>query len=212
MKKIAIIIATILAVIILSGYGGRITNTLFPAKDYPDNIIPKPVFDQVQTPNPTPRINKNLLIDNISHDLEDFNKKGWNKLYDSNEFDCSHMTTFMWDYFRTNYKLLPKIIVAPDRSHAWLAVRVKDAGDTDRYLHWTIKGVDYYFIESTVPKVVIFEKDIHIGDNWYASTIDFYITRIFMADDPSEANTLTGRWSTEFRLTKSDIDKLNTFK
>jgi len=122
------------------------------------------------------------------------------------------MTTFMWDYFKTNYKLPPKIIVAPDRSHAWLAVRVKDAGDTDRYLHWTIKGVDYYFIESTVPEVVIFEKNIHIGDNWYASTIDFYTTRIFMADDPSEANTLTGRWSTEFRLTKSDIDKLNTFK
>ena len=212
MKKIALIIAIILTVIILSVYGGRITNTPSPAKDYPGNIIPEPVFDQVQKPTPTPEISGNLLIDNISRELEGFNKKGWSKLYESNEFDCSRMTTFMWDYLRTNYKLPPKIVVAPDRSHAWLAVRVKDAGDTDRYLHWTIRGVDYYYIESTVPEVVIFEKDIHIGDNWYASTNDFYTTRIFLADDPSEANTLTGTWSTEFRLTKPDIDKLSTFK
>jgi hypothetical protein len=32
-----------------------------------------------------------------------------------------------------------------------------------------------------------------------------------MADDPSEANELAGIWSTEFRLTKPDLDKLGTF-
>lgn len=213
--KNAIIIAAILGVIILgailSGFNGKIINNPSPEKYSPDYIISPPV-NNTQTPSPPTEISGNLLIDNISRDLEGFNKKGWNKLYESDEFDCSRMTTFMWDYFRTNYNLPPKIIVAPDRSHAWLAVRIKDAGDTNRYLHWSIKGVDYYFIESTVPEVVIFEKNINIGDNMYNSTNDFYTTRIFMADDPSEANTLTGIWSTEFRLTKPDIDKLNTFK
>jgi len=208
------IIAVILAMIMLSGCIGGPVNINDPSgdKEQPANTIYKPQYDKIQTPTPTPGISGNLLIDNISRDLKDFNEKGWDKLYERNEFDCSRMTTFMWDYLRTKYKIPMKVIVAPNREHAWLGVRVKDAGNTDRYLNWTIKGLDYYFIESTVPQVVTFEKDVHFGNNWYASTGDFYTTRIFMADDPSQANDLTGGWSTEFRLTKPDIEKLSAFK
>ena len=218
MKNTIIIIAAILAIIFFSGCTGRFVNDPYVDKEQTANIIYTPQYDKIQTitpaqtPSPIPGISENLIIDNISRDLKYFNEKGWDKLYESNEFDCSRMTTFMWDYLKTKYKIPPKVIVAPDREHAWLAVRVREAGNTDRYLNWTIKGVDYYFIESTVPQVVTFEKDVHFGNNWYASTGDFYTTRIFMADDPSQANDLTGGWSTEFRLTKPDIDKLNTFK
>ncbi|CAG0994894.1 hypothetical protein METP3_02886 [Methanosarcinales archaeon] len=208
------IIAVILAIIMLSGCIGRPVNINDPSgdKEQPANTIYKPQYDKIQTPTPTPGISENLLIDNISRDLKDFNEKGWDKLYETNEFNCSRMTTFIWDYIRTKYKITSKIIVAPNREHAWLAVRVRDAGDTDRYMNWTLKGVDYYFIESTVPRVVTFEKDVYFNGNWYASTSDFYTTRIYMADDPSQANDLTGGWSTEFRLTKPDIDKLSTFE
>lgn len=214
MKNNIIIIVLILTILIISSYSGRITINQPPDNDPSDNIISTPFIDQVQTPAPTPdnEISGDLLIDTISRDLKGFNKKGWNKLYVSNEFDCSRMTTYMWDYFRTRYKIPPKIIVAPEREHAWLAIRVRDAGNTDRYLNWTIKGIDYYFIESTVPEVVTFENDVYFGDTWYSSIAEFYTTRIFMADDPTDANTLTGRWSTEFRLTKPDIDKLGGFK
>lgn len=220
MKNTTTIIAVILAIIMLSGCTGKSVNVNEnendPSgdKEQPANTIYKPQYDKIQTPTPTPTpgISENLLIDNISRDLKDFNEKGWDKLYETNEFDCSRMTTFMWDYIRTKYNVPSKIIVAPDREHAWLAVRVKDAGDTDRYLNWTVNGVDYYFIESTVPQVVTFEKDVYFGSNRYGTTSDFYTTRIYMADDPSQANDLTGGWSTEFRLTKPDIDKLSTFE
>jgi len=218
MKNTTIIIAVILAMIMLSGCTERPVNVNDPSgdKEQPANTIYKPQYDKIQTltptPTPTPGISENLLIDNISRDLKDFNEKGWDKLYETNEFDCSRMTTFMWDYIRTKYRIPSKIIVAPNREHAWLAVRVRDAGDTDRYLNWTVKGADYYFIESTVPRVVTFERDVYFGGNWYDTTSDFYTTRIYMADDPSQANDLTGGWSTEFRLTKPDIDKLSTFE
>lgn len=213
MRDIVIIFLTIFAIIIFSGWSDRNDNRLSDDTDYPADTIYKPEYNQVPTPSPTlnPMNPGNLLIDNISRDLENFNKEGWNELYETNEFDCSRMTTFMWDHLRKKYKLASKITVAPDREHAWLAIRVNDAGKTDRYLNWTIRGIDYYFIESTVPAVVIYEKDVYFGDNWYSSNEEFYTTRILMADDPSEANEFAGRWSTEFRLTKPDLEKLGTF-
>ena len=178
-----------LAIIIISGCTGIPVNDPHGDKMQPANIIYTPQYDKIQiiTPTQTPGISENLIIDNISRDLKDFNEKGWDKLYESNDFDCSRMTTFMWDFLRTNIEDLPESNRVPNREHAWLAVRVRDAGNTDRYLNWTIKGIDYYFIESTIPQVVTFENDVHFGDNWYESTGDFYTTQIFMADDPSQS-------------------------
>ncbi len=96
----------------------------------------------------------------------------------------------MWDYIRNVYKIAPEIVLAPNRKHAWLALKVIDAGDSDRYIQWTIKGVKYY----------------------YESSSDFYNTEIYLADDPVDANIIAGSWFNEFRLTKSDLDKLNLYK
>ncbi len=190
---------------------GQQHNTVLDQNNYPEQTIiyrPQPV----QTPIPANESYGDLIIDNISRDLDDFNKRGWHDLYESNEFDCSRMTTYLWDYIRAEYKVAPEIVIAPDREHAWLALKVVDAGDTDRYLQWNIKGVKYYYLETTVPEVVKSNEKISIGGDVYDSPSDFYSTRIYMADDPVDANTIAGRWFNEFRLTKSDTDKLNSFK
>jgi len=153
----------------------------------------------------------NLPIDNISRDLDNFHDNGWQKLYEGNEFDCSRMSTYMWDYIRTKYKIAPKIFLSNEREHAWVALRVLDVGDTDRYQHWKIKGIDYYFLESTYPNIVKNIQNYKMGNHIYASSIDFYTTRFDVADDPQEANDIAGKWSREFRLIKSDLDKLSAF-
>ena len=51
-----------------------------------------------------------------------------------------------------------------------------------------------------------------MGNNIYSTSIEFYTTRILIADDPSEATDISGKWSREFRLTRSDLDNLNAFK
>lgn len=155
---------------------------------------------------------ENLLIDTISGDLDNFHIRGWQDLYERGEFDCSRMTTYMWDYIRTKYKIPPKIFVSNEREHAWLALRASDVGETDRYEQWTIKGINYYFIESTYPNIVKNIQNYQMGNEIYSSSIDFYTTKIYVADDPSEANDISGKWSREFRLIKSDLDKLNAFK
>ncbi len=158
------------------------------------------------------KLSGNLKIDNISNDLNNFYKNGWQRLYQSDEFDCSRMATYMWDYIRNKYKIAPEIVLAPNRKHAWLALKVIDAGDSERYIQWTIKGVKYYYIEATVPQVVKYEKDFIMGSVQYESSSDFYNTEIYIADDPVDANIIVGSWFNEFRLTKSDLDKLNQYK
>ncbi|HEY9204522.1 MAG TPA: hypothetical protein VIO58_01265 [Candidatus Methanoperedens sp.] len=190
---------------------GQQQETALEQNNYPEQT---PNYEPRHVPTPTPagETYGDLAIDNISRELDDFYKRGWHDLYERNEFDCSRMTTYLWDYIRTRYKIAPEIFLAPDRKHAWLALKVVDAGDTDRYLQWNIKGVKYYYLETTVPEVVKSGEKFSIGGVVYDSPSDFYTTRIYPADDPVEANTIAGRWFNEFRLTKSDIDKLDSFK
>jgi hypothetical protein len=162
--------------------------------------------------NSIPKNYSNLLIDNISQDLDAFHIKGWGSLYTQGEFDCSRMSTYMWSYIRDKYKVPPKIVLAPSIQHAWVAVRVMDTGNTDRYPHWTIHGVDYYFIETTSPEVVTREGNCYLGGKLYEPCANAYKVDIYLADTPLDANDLTGEWGTEFRLTKPDLDKLNSFK
>jgi hypothetical protein len=122
------------------------------------------------------------------------------------------MSTYMWGYLRDTYKVPLKIVLDPGMEHSWVAVRVMDTGNTDRYPHWTIHGVDYYFIETTSPEVVTREGNCSIGGKLYQPCANAYNGDIYLADSPLDANGLTGDWSTEFRLTKPDLDTLNTFK
>gem|GEM_PF-3441061 len=162
--------------------------------------------------SPIPKNYSNLLIDNISQDLDTFQIKGWGSLYARGEFDCSRMSTYMWGYIQDKYKVPPKIVIAPSIEHAWVAVRVMDTGNTDRYPQWTIHGVDYYFVEATSPEVVTQEGNCHLGSKLYEPCANAYKVDIFLTDSPLDANDLTGEWSTDFRLTKPDLEKLNTFK
>jgi len=188
------------------------TGFIDPTKS-PEPVAPhNPTPENTITPTPALPDELSLPIDNISNDLNNFYKNGWQGLYQSDEFDCSRMTTYMWDYIRSKYKIAPEIVLAPDRKHAWLALKVIDAGDSERYIQWTIKGVKYNYIEATVPQVVKYEKDFTMGSVKYESSSDFYTTEIYVADDPVDANIIAGSWFNEFRLTKSDIDKLNLYK
>ncbi len=72
--------------------------------------------------------------------------------------------------------------------------------------------VKYYYIQATVPQVVKYEKNFIMGSVKYESSSDFYSTEINLADDPVDANIIAGSWFNEFRLTKSDLDKLNLYK
>lgn len=168
-------------------------------------------------PSTDPKINSpiygNLIIDNIAKDMDYINTNGWQDLYKSGEFDCSKMTTYFWDYIRKKYQILPTIFLAPDRQHAWLAVKTNEVGDTDRYAQWSINGATYYFIEATVPKVVTYEEDIYAGTppKWYKSTNEYYRTDVYLFTDPYDTREFSGKWSNDFRLTKPDLDKLNTF-
>lgn len=219
MKKLLLFLAIILTITILTGETGRriydLSNAdgiFYKSINQPSVDIVQPVQNPIPSKIPVNDITGDLLIDDISRDMAVFQDKGWKKLYESGEFDCSRMATFMWEYLRNKYKIPPKLVVAPNREHAWIALRVVDVGDTERYEQWTIKNVSYYFLETTKPGIVKYEKDVYFGDKWYASNMDFYTTRTYIADEPLDANTLSGAWSTEFRLTKPDIDKLSTFK
>jgi hypothetical protein len=75
-----------------------------------------------------------------------------------------------------------------------------------------LHGVDYYFVEATSPEVVTQEGSCFLGGKLYEPCANAYKVDIYLADSPLDANDLTGDWSTDFRLTKPDLDKLNTFK
>ncbi len=206
-------VSVILIAVLISGCVNSNESTQ-QVNDYWKNNYPDQISIYTPQSTPTPEPYGNLLIDNISRDLNGFYENGWQDLYERGEFDCSRMTTYMWDYIRNKYRIAPEIVIAESRGHTWLALRVVDVGDTDRYLQWTGKGVKYYYIEATAPQVVKYEKDFYMGNPpvRYESSVDYYNTKIDVADDPVDANTIAGRWFNEFRLTKPDLDKLNSFK
>jgi len=155
-----------------------------------------------------------LLIDRISKNLTFYYDRKWNTLYQADELDCSRMSTYFWDYIRKNFKVAPKIIVSYERQHAWLALKVSDVGNSTEYSHWKIKGSDYYFVESTIPKVVAPDnRKFLINDREYTSD-EFYNASVYVFDTPLEANDFQasvsslGGWNQEFRLKKGDLDKI----
>ncbi len=155
-----------------------------------------------------------LLIDRIALNLSSFYEKKWNSLYQADELDCSRMSVYFWDYIRTNYHVAPKIIVSYQREHAWLALKVGDVGNSSNYMHWNIRGTDYYYIESTIPKIVTDDNTkFNINGQTFTSA-GFYNATIYIFDTPQDANDFqadnswSGGWNQEFRLKKGDMDKI----
>lgn len=155
-----------------------------------------------------------LLIDRISENLTSFSDKKWNTLYQADKLDCSRMSTYFWDYIRRNFHVAPKIIISYERQHAWLALKVSDVGNSSEFSRWDIKGIDYYFVEATIPKVVAEDnRKFLINDREYTST-EFYNATIYILDTPQDANdfharnSALGGWNQEFRLKKDDLDKI----
>ena len=158
--------------------------------------------------------NSDLLIDRISINLTSYYDRKWNTLYQADELDCSRMSTYFWDYIRSNFKVAPKIIVSYERQHAWLALKVSDTGNSTEYSHWKIRGSDYYFVETTIPKIVAPDnRKFLINDREYTSD-EFYNASIYVFDTPLGANDFQasvsslGGWNQEFRLKKGDMYKI----
>ncbi len=189
------------------------TEPITPSQHETSATAPAPV-PSVETPAPVMTEKSDLLIDRISENLTSFYDRKWNTLYQADELDCSRMSTYFWDYIRTNFKVAPKIIVSYERQHAWLALKVSDVGNSTEYSHWNIKGADYYFVEATIPKVVAPDnRKFLINDREYTSS-EFYNASVYVFDTPQDANDFQasvsslGGWNQEFRLKKGDLDKI----
>ncbi len=158
-----------------------------------------------------------LLIDRIARNLSSYYEKKWNSLYQADELDCSRMSVYFWDYIRTNYHVAPKIIVSYQRQHAWLALKVSDVGNSSNYMHWNIRGVDYYYLEATIPRMVTNDNTKFNINGQPFTSAEFYNATVYIFDTPQDANDFhaegswSGGWNQEFRLKKEDTDKIVTF-
>jgi hypothetical protein len=158
-----------------------------------------------------------LLIDRIALNLSTFYDKKWFNLYQADELDCSRMSTYLWSYLRTNYHVAPKIIISYQRQHAWLALKVSDVGNSSKYRHWNINGIDYYYVEATIPKIVTDDNQKFLINGQPYTSAEFYDATINVFDSPSDANdfhadySALGGFNQEFVLKKNDLDKIQQF-
>ncbi len=205
---------TLSLLLILSGClepPGQIDDTSAPFPHEPGITVTAHVPTPAATPVPP---KSELPIDRISENLTWFQDRKWNTLYQADELDCSRMSTYFWDYIKRNFHVAPKIIISYERQHAWLALRVSEVGNSSDYSQWNIKGIDYYFVEATIPKVVSHDnRKFLINDVEYTSE-EFYNATIYLLDTPQDANdfhaqnSALGAWNQEFRLKKDDLDKI----
>lgn len=183
-----------------------------------NTAIPTPAFEKMNVTETPDKIKSGgLLIDNISQNLTSFYDKGWVNLYQGDELDCSRMSTYFWKYIRDKYHVAPKIIVSYQRQHAWLALKVGEVGNSSNYRHWNIKGIDYYYLEATIPKIVVDDnRRFVINDQTYTSA-EFYNATIYVFDTPQDAGDFHADYSIlrgfnqEFVLKYDDMVKIETF-
>lgn len=218
MKKNIIILVTVILIFfdgcIAPSY--QTTEEVTPTQQEP--AVTTPVITEsvpvATTPVPVIIEKSDMLIDRISENLTSFYDRKWNTLYQADELDCSRMSTYFWDYIRTNFKVAPKIIVSYERQHAWLALKVSDVGNSTEYSRWKIRGSDYYFVEATIPKVVAPDNRRFLINNREYTSDEFYNASMYIFDTPLDANDFQagvsslGGWTQEFRMKKNDLDKI----
>ncbi len=177
-----------------------------------------PVFDNRNITETPPKIkSSDLMIDMISENLTSYYNNGWFHLYQGDELDCSRMSTYFWKYIRDKYHVAPKIIVSYQRQHAWLALKVSDVGNSSNYRHWNFKGIEYYYLEATVPKIVVDDNQRFVINNQPYTSAEFYNATIYVFDTPQDANDFhadysrLGGFNQEFVLKNDDLNKVETF-
>ena len=141
-------------------------------------------------------------LEAIDNDLTWFQEQGWESLYEEGGFDCSRMTVFFWDFLRRKHGIDADIIVNFDAEHAWICIPSGEFGDTTPYPLFTVKGVSYFFVESTFPCFV--ENEEHYMNLTQGAMV---------FDDPLEVVyfTCNGFYlSNDFRLTYPDLVKIRT--
>jgi hypothetical protein len=217
--RIRIPILVLFLMVFLSGCVTQVQkNVVYERKDFstqqePEDPMPSEIYLQNMSEIQN-RTKNEFLIDKISLDLISFQDKKWNDLYQSDELDCSRMSTYLWDHIRKKFHVAPRIIVSYERQHAWLALKVSDVGNSTEYSHWNMKGTEYYFLEATIPRIVSNDgRKFMINEDIYTSE-DFYKADLYIFDSPQDANdfhadkSALGGWNQEFRLKKDDLDRI----
>src|SRR3972149_3060295 len=115
--------------------------------------------------------------------------------------------------------LIDRISIDLDSFHdkQWGSLYQADELDCSRmsaYLWDYIRSTDYYFLEATIPRIVA-DDDLRfqINDRTYSSS-EFYNAAVYVFDTPQDANdfhaenSALGGWNQEFRLKKTDLDKI----
>jgi len=140
--------------------------------------MPAPVSEAL---NHSPAGEARTGIEGVSDELERLRSNGWSDL--AYELGRSKTTTVLWYHLRTSCAVDPKVVFgSPRKLDSAVAIQA-DASNTFPTI--TIKGVDYYVIDPTVPEIVT---EFKYGD-------------IF--DDPGN-NYLRGH----FRLDQEDLDQI----
>lgn len=225
MNKSTFILATVLLILI--------SGCLEPGQTSPDTgktVNPAKTQDTVNqtgtiaegspaqtVSTPLIKTKQDLLIDGISENLTSYYDKKWYNLYQFDELDCSRMSTYFWGYLRSGYHIAPKIIVSYERQHAWLALKVSDVGNSSDYMHWNLKGIDYYYLEATMPRIVVDDNQRFLINGLPYTSAEFYNATIYVFDTPQDANdfhadySLEGGFNQEFVLKKNDLNKIEAF-
>lgn len=143
-------------------------------------------------------------LEAIDSDLMWFQEQGWEDLYEEDNFDCSRMTVFFWDFLRRKHGIDADIIVNFGAEHAWLGIPADEVNATGTvYPQFTLKQV-YYYVESTSPFIVSPELEERYQNLTQGAMI---------FDDPLEVvyYTCNGFYlSNDFRLTYPDLVKIRT--
>lgn len=215
------LIAAVVFIALISGCVD--SNQIVPSSSFNNEPLSPDALTPVDTATPAypntsaTKIKSEFLIDRISENLTSFRDKKWGNLYQADELDCSRMSTYFWDYIRSNYHVAPKVIVSYQRQHAWLALKVSDVGNSTNYRRWNIKGVEYYYLEATIPKIVLDDNQRFVINGIPYTSADFYNAAIYVFDSPQDANdfhadySMMRGWNQEFRLKKDDMDKIEKF-
>ena len=109
-------------------------------------------------------------IEGVSDELERLRSNGWSDL--AYELGRSKTTTVLWYHLRTRCAVDPKVVFgSPRKLDSAVAIQADERGETFPTI--TIKGVDYYLIDPTVPEIVTEFKYGDIfddpGNNYLAS-------------------------------------------